>query len=153
MVSYQVKQRPLQHFRHGRRFHALCSVCFFSSSFSLFHFLFCLFFLPFGRLNTLCLSFQMEEDKGSVCSEYDSAQSRNRGEDNWHLLAASPPPALGVSPYPPLGSSNRPLCCVVVLLLGGPPSIISAPHPSLEEDGSLVLLHCQYPPSSLSPWG
>ncbi|XP_034149801.1 probable phospholipid-transporting ATPase IF isoform X5 [Esox lucius] len=36
---------------------------------------------------------QMEEDERSVGSEYDSAESRSRGEDNWQLLAASPPPA------------------------------------------------------------
>ncbi|XP_052314412.1 phospholipid-transporting ATPase IF-like isoform X1 [Oncorhynchus keta] len=38
---------------------------------------------------------QMEEDKSSVSSEYDSAESCSRGEDNWQLLAASPPPAQG----------------------------------------------------------
>ncbi|XP_045562375.1 phospholipid-transporting ATPase IF isoform X1 [Salmo salar] len=38
---------------------------------------------------------QMEEDKSSVSSEYDSAEGRSRGEDNWQLLAASPPPVQG----------------------------------------------------------
>lgn len=33
------------------------------------------------------LSFQMEEDKGSVSSAYEFAESKHRGEDSRHLLA------------------------------------------------------------------
>lgn len=33
------------------------------------------------------LSFQMEEDKGSVSSAYEFAESKRRGEDSGHLLA------------------------------------------------------------------
>lgn len=32
------------------------------------------------------LSFQMEEDKGSVSSAYEFAESKHRGEDSRHLL-------------------------------------------------------------------
>jgi len=36
----------------------------------------------------------MEEDEGSVGPEYDPVKAqRSPGEDNWHLLAAYPPPA------------------------------------------------------------
>ncbi|XP_058890478.1 phospholipid-transporting ATPase IF-like isoform X6 [Acipenser ruthenus] len=42
---------------------------------------------------------QMEEDKISVSSEYDFAESRNRGEDNWQLLA---------DPSSQQGNSNEP---------------------------------------------
>lgn len=37
---------------------------------------------------------QMEEGEGSVGPEYDPVKvQRSPGEDNWHLLAAYPPPA------------------------------------------------------------
>lgn len=36
----------------------------------------------------------MEEGEGSVGPEYDPVKAqRSPGEDNWHLLAAYPPPA------------------------------------------------------------
>ncbi|XP_035379007.1 probable phospholipid-transporting ATPase IF isoform X4 [Electrophorus electricus] len=44
---------------------------------------------------------QMEEDKVSVGSECDSAESRDRGEDNCQLLAASPTPCHGAEPPSP----------------------------------------------------
>ncbi|CAB1324228.1 unnamed protein product [Coregonus sp. 'balchen'] len=52
---------------------------------------------------------QMEEDKSSVSSEYDSAESWSRGEDNWQQLAASPPPAQGPALCSP--SCVDSMCC------------------------------------------
>lgn len=44
----------------------------------------------------------MEEGEGSVGPEYDPVKAQRRpGEDNWHLLAAYPPPtASGPDPDP-----------------------------------------------------
>lgn len=45
----------------------------------------------------------MEEGEGSVGPEYDPVKDqRSPGEDNWHLLAAYPPPtASGPDPCSP----------------------------------------------------
>ncbi|RXM32935.1 putative phospholipid-transporting ATPase IH [Acipenser ruthenus] len=53
----------------------------------------------FGTLVFTVMVITMEEDKISVSSEYDFAESRNRGEDNWQLLA---------DPSSQQGNSNEP---------------------------------------------
>ncbi|KAA0712468.1 putative phospholipid-transporting ATPase IF [Triplophysa tibetana] len=54
---------------------------------------------PLGKIR-IRLSFQMEEAKISVSSEYDTAQIRSTGEDNRPLIAASPPSPLVQPPAP-----------------------------------------------------
>lgn len=70
---------------------------------------------------SIVLSFQMEEAKISVSSEYDTAQIKSRGEDNRPLIAASPPPTSGAARPSPLGStpparSPQSFCHVTLLL-------------------------------------
>lgn len=48
----------------------------------------------------------MEQGEGSVGPEYDPVKAqRSPGEDNWHLLAAYPPPAAPAQTHAPLGST------------------------------------------------